>query len=300
MVCRVNRPPPQPVRIDVDGAKVVLRCGGGRFTLQTMTVEDYPELPWMPPAAGTIGADLFSLATWQVAIASSRDATVPILSGVRIEIDGDRLRLACTDRYRIAVRDLDWTPTVPDLRAVALVPARAVASMARSWSGGAEVGIHLAGDGMDGVIGFACGDRRSMSRLLEDHFLDYLSRFPIGYSSVAEVPTGAFIDAVRRVSLVAERSTPVRLSFVDGEVTLEAATGEEAHAIEVMPVSYAGDPIRIAFNAQYLLEGLSALESDTARLALTTPARAALLTGKPAAEDVPDSYRYLLMPIRLT
>lgn len=292
--------PPQPVQVDIDGAKVVLRCAGSRFTLQTMPVEDYPQLPAMPPTAGTLGADLFGLAMWQVAIAASRDATMPILSGVRVEIDGDRLRLACTDRYRIAVRELTWNPTVADMKTLALVPARAVASMARSWSGGAEVSIHLSGDGSDGVIGFTCGDRRSMSRLLEDHFLDYLSRFPTDYTATAEMPTAAFIDAVRRVALVAERSTPIRLSFAAGEVSMEAATGEEAHALEVMPVTYDGGPIRIAFNAQYLLEGLAALESDTARLAFTTPAKAALLTGKPERPGTPDSYRYLLMPIRLS
>jgi DNA polymerase-3 subunit beta len=292
--------PPHPIDIGMEGAKVVLRCGGSRFTLRTLPVADYPDLPGQPPLAGTIGSDLFSVAVGQVAIAASRDATVPILAGVRFEIDGARLRLACTDRYRIAVRELDWQPTGPDLKTIALVPARAVASMARSWHGGAQVGIHLSGDGSDSVIGFECGARRSMSRLLEDHFLDYLSRFPSEYSGIADVPTGAFIDAVRRVALVAERSAPIRLSFAAGEVVLEAATGEEAHAIEAMPVCYDGAPIQIAFNAQYLLEGLSALDSDTARLSLTSSARAALLTGKTSDGGVPGSYRYLLMPIRLT
>jgi DNA polymerase-3 subunit beta len=292
--------PPWPVAVSVEGPKVVLRCAGSRFTLQTMPIDDYPELPALPPIAGTIGADVFAAAVWQVAIAASRDATMPILAGVRVEIAGTRLRLACTDRYRIAVRELDWTPSRPDLATLALVPARAVASMARSWNGGAEVTVHLTGDGSDGVIGFECGPRRSMSRLLEDHFLDYLSRFPTEYAATAEVPTGAFIDAVRRVALVADRTAPLLLSFGAGEVVLEAATGEEAHAIEVMPVSFTGEPIRIAFNAQYLLEGLSALDSDTARLAFTTPAKAALLTGKPGADGTADQYRYLLMPIRLS
>jgi DNA polymerase-3 subunit beta len=292
--------PSQAVDVGMDGAKVIVRCGGSRFTLQTMPVDDYPTLPTMPSLAGTIGSDLFAAAVGQVTIAASRDATVPILSGVRVQIAGEQLRLACTDRYRIAVRDLPWQPTRPDMAALALVPARAVATMARSWNGAAEVRLCLNGDGADTMIGFECGGRHSMSRLLEDQLLDYLSRFPTEYGSVAEVSTAALTEAVKRVALVAERSAPIRLSFQAGEVVLEAATGEEAHAIEVMPVSFAGEPIRIAFNAHYLLEGLAALDSDTARLSFTTSARPALITGKPGPDAGGDGYRYLLMPIRLS
>jgi DNA polymerase III subunit beta len=293
--------PPHPVDVSMDGAKVVLRCGGTRFTLQTMPVEDYPALPSLPPLAGTIGSDLFAAAVAQVTIAAARDATVPILSGVRVQISGDRLRLACIDRFRIAVRDLPWQPAHADMNALALVPARAVATMARSWSNGAEARLYLAGDGEDTMIGFECGGRRSMSRLLENQFLDYLSRFPTTYASTAEMSTGALIDAVKRVALVAERTAPTRLSFESDQLVLEAATGEEAHAIEVLPVAFHGEPIRIAFNAQYLLEGLHALDSDTARLAFTSPSQPALLTGKPDPDGVPgDDYRYLVMPLRLT
>lgn len=292
--------PAQRINVSVDGTKVVLRCAGSRFTLQTMLVEDYPRLPAMPALAGTVGSDLFAAALAQVTVAASRDATVPILAGVRIEMDGVRLRLACTDRYRIAVRELPWQAARADVATLVLVPARALAGMARSWTGDAEVAIHLAGDGTDAIIGFECGTRRSISRLLEDHFLDYLSRFPTEYASAAEVPTTAFIDAVRRVALVARRSAPIHFAFRRDEVVLEAATGEEAHALEVLPITYHGEPMRIAFNAQYLLEGLAALDSDTARISLSTPAKAALLTGKSGADQTSDGYRYLLMPIRLS
>ncbi len=290
--------PAHPVDVTLDGAKVVLRCAGSRFTLQTMPMEEYPALPALPPLIGTVGSDLFANAVWQVALAASRDATVPILSGVRVEITGRRLRMACTDRYRIAVRDLDWQPTRPDAATVALVPARAMASMARSWGSGVEVAVHLAGDGGDPVVGFECGDRLAMSRLLEDHFLDYLARFPTAYTGVAEVPTPAFTDAVRRVSLVAARHAPIMLSLRDGEIQLEAAAGEEAAALEVMPATFSGQHIRIAFNPHYLLDGLSAVDSDTVQMSFTAPGRPALLTGKSADGSAP-SYRYLLMPVRL-
>jgi DNA polymerase-3 subunit beta len=263
-------------------------------------VEDYPALPALPPLAGTIGSDLFAAAVAQVTIAAARDATVPILSGVRVQINGDQLRLACIDRFRIAVRDLEWQPVRPDLEALALVPARAVATMAKSWNSGAEARLYLAGDGDDNLIGFECGGRRSTSRLLENQMLDYLSRFPTTYVSTAEMSTAALIDAVKRVALVAERTAPTRLSFEADQVVLEAATGEEAHAIEELPVDFTGEPIRIAFNATYLLDGLAALDCDTARLSFTSPTQPALLTGKPDGDAPGGNYRYLVMPLRLT
>jgi len=293
--------PAHPVDVTLEGAKVVLRCGGSRFTLQTMPVEDYPALPSLPPLAGAIGSDLFATAVAQVTIAAARDTTVPILSGVRVQIAGDRLRLACIDRFRIAVRDLPWQPARADMSALALVPARAVATMARSWSSGAEARLYLAGDGDDTMIGFECGGRRSMSRLLENQFLDYLSRFPTSYAATAEVPTSSLIDAVKRVALVAERTAPTRLSFETGRVVIEAATGEEAHAIEDLPVTFAGEPISIAFNAQFLLDGLAALDSDTALLSFTSPSQPVLLTGKRDPDAAPgNDYRYLVMPLRLS
>lgn len=292
--------PDQPVDVSLDGAKVVLRCGGTRFTLLTMPVEDYPSLPGLPPLAGTIGSDLFASAVAQVTIAAARDATVPVLAGVRVQITGDRLRLACTDRFRIAVRDLPWQPARPDMDALALVPARAIATMARSWSHGAEARLCLAGEDDDAMIGFECGGRRSLSRLLETQSVDYLSRLPTEFTATAEVSTAVVMDAVKRVALVAERTAPTRLTFENDRLILEAATGEEAHAIEELPVSFTGPPIRIAFNAQYLLEGLAALDSDTARMAFTSSTQPVLLTGKPDPGAVGGDYRYLVMPLRLT
>lgn len=119
--------PPQPVEVTTDGAKVMLRCGSAKFTLLTMPVEDYPSLPEMPPAAGAVGSDEFAAAVSQVAIAAGRDDTIPMLTGVRVEIEGETVTLASTDRYRLAVRELHWKPERPDFSAVALVPARTLA-----------------------------------------------------------------------------------------------------------------------------------------------------------------------------
>jgi len=192
-----------------------------------------------------------------------------------------------------------------------LVPARALAETARSLTSGAEVSIALAlpgeggpdGGGLpaggDGMIGFEGGGRRTTTRLLGGEFPKYQALLPNHVNSTAELSTGLLAEAVKRVALVAERNTAVRLAFAPGELVLEAGTGEEAQAVEVLEVSYDGDePLSIAFNPQYLLDGLSAIDSDTVRMSFTEPGKPALITGKPAPDGQLD-YRYLLMPIRL-
>jgi DNA polymerase-3 subunit beta len=296
--------PAKPVQIASEGGKAVLTCGSATFTLLTMPEDEYPALPEMPPSAGSVGSDAFASAVSQSATAAGRDDTLPALTGVRIEIEGDTLTLISTDRYRLAVRELRWTPARPDLSAAVLVPARALAETARSLTSGAEVSIALAlpGEGADGVgdgmIGFEGGGRRTTTRLLGGEFPRYQALLPNHVNSTAELSTGVLVEAVKRVALVAERNTAVRLAFAPGQLVLEAGTGEEAQAIEVIEAGYDGDEFSIAFNPQYLLDGLSAIDSDTARMSFTEPGKPALITGKPAEDGQPD-YRYLLMPIRL-
>ena len=295
--------PARPVEISSDGARATLTCGSATFTLLTMPSEDYPSLPPMPPAAGTIGSDAFASAVSQSATAAGRDDTLPALTGVRIEIDGETLTLVSTDRYRLAVRELRWNPARPDMSAAVLVPARALAETARALTTGAEVSIALAlpgeeGAGGEGMIGFEGACRRTTTRLLGGDFPRYQSLLPSQINSVAELAAGPFAEAVKRVALVAERNTAVRLSFSPGQLVLEAGTGDEAQAVEVIEASFEGDEIQIAFNPQYLLDGLTALDSDVARISFTESGKPALITGKPAPDEQPD-YRYLLMPIRL-
>jgi DNA polymerase-3 subunit beta len=270
--------PPHPVEVTTDGAKVMLRCGSAKFTLLTMPVEDYPTLPEMPPAAGSVGSDEFAAAVNQVAIAAGKDDTIPMLTGVH------------------------WKPDRPDFAAVALVPARTLADTAKSLTTGAEVSIALGGAGAagEGMIGFEGGGRRTTSRLLDGDFVKYRSLLPSEYAGLAEIPTGPFIEAVKRVSLVAERNTPVRLSFSQGEVVLEAGTGDEAQAVEALEATLEGDDIDIAFNPGFLLDGLAAIGSDVARLSFTTPTKPAVLTGKPPQDGENPNYRYLIMPVRLS
>jgi DNA polymerase III subunit beta len=295
--------PAKPVEISADSGRAVLTCGSATFNLLTMPEDEYPALPEMPPAAGSVGSDAFATAVSQSAIAAGRDDTLPALTGVRIEIDGDTLTLISTDRYRLAVRELRWNPQRADENAAVLVPARALSETARALTAGAEVSIALAlpgadGQGGDGMIGFEGAGRRTTTRLLGGEFPRTSALLPTSLQVTAELSTSALAEAVKRVALVAERNTAVRLAFSDGQLLLEAGTGDEAQAQEVLEASFAGDDLSIAFNPQFLLDGLTAIDSDIARIGFTEPGKPALITGKPGPEGATD-YRYLLMPIRL-
>ncbi len=294
--------PARPVEVTTDGAKVVVTCGSSRFTLLTLPVEDYPALPEMPGASGSLRGDVFAAAVAQVAVAAGRDDTLPVLTGVRLEIEGEKITMAATDRYRLAVRDLAWTPEQAGLSAIALVPARTLSDTAKALAGADKVTVALAGaPSGDGLVGFEGGGRRTTSRLLDGEFPKYKSLLPAESASVATVETAGLIESVRRVALVAERNTPIRLSFSGGEVTLEAGTGDEAQASESLDASLNGDDISIAFNPSYLLDGLNALDTAHAELRFTASTRPAVLAGKDSADATAgDDYRYLLMPVRLS
>jgi DNA polymerase-3 subunit beta len=306
--------PAQPVDLRLEGARVVLTCGAARFTLPTLPVEDYPALPDMPTTTGALESDVFAAAVGQVAIAAGRDDTLPVLTGVRLEIEGEQLTLAATDRYRLAVRTLSWKPEQPGLSATALVPARTLAETAKALTGGPEVTLALSstgtGSGGDGMIGFEGGPagslRRTTSRLLEGEFPKYRSLLPSESSSVAEVSTVQLVEAAKRVALVAARNAPVRLGFSAEGLVLEAGGADDAQASERLECAWEGaEPLQIAFNPAYLLDGLAAVDSDTTTLSFTGPTRPAVLTGKRDGDATADlaataDYRYLLMPVRLS
>jgi DNA polymerase-3 subunit beta len=257
---------------DVDSVR--LTCGSAEFTLVKLPAEEYPSLPELPPSAGTIEGAHLAAAVSQVAPSASKDDTLPMLTGVYAQIEGETITLAATDRYRLAVRDLPWAPARPDMRATALIPARALAEAARTMTSGGRVAIALrdAGAGgagrdrdaeqqgrtADGMIGFEGGGRRLTTRLLGGEFIKYSSRFPAEFGSWADMAPGPLIEAVRRVSLVAERGSPVRLVFGDDEVVIEAGSQGQARAVERVPAAFAGEERVIAFNPAYLLDGLSA------------------------------------------
>ncbi|MFD3531457.1 DNA polymerase III subunit beta [Streptomyces sp. NPDC058664] len=299
-ICRAL--PNRPVEISTDGVRATVVCGSSRFTLHTLPVEEYPTLPEMPTATGTVPGEVFASAAAQVAIAAGRDDTLPVLTGVRIEIEGDTVTLASTDRYRFAVREFLWKPESPDASAVALVPAKTLLDTAKALTSGDTVTLALSGSGKgEGLIGFEGAGRRTTTRLLEGDLPKYRTLFPTEFNSVAVIETAPFVEAVKRVALVAERNTPVRLSFEQGVLILEAGSSDDAQAVERVDAQLEGDDISIAFNPTFLLEGLSAIGSPVAQLSFTTSTKPALLSGRPAVDaEADEAYKYLIMPVRLS
>ncbi|MFF3174163.1 DNA polymerase III subunit beta [Streptomyces sp. NPDC057900] len=299
-ICRAL--PNRPVEISTDGVRATVVCGSSRFTLHTLPVEEYPALPEMPTATGTVPGEVFASAAAQVAIAAGRDDTLPVLTGVRIEIEGDTVTLASTDRYRFAVREFLWKPENADASAVALVPAKTLLDTAKALTSGDTVTLALSGSGAgEGLIGFEGAGRRTTTRLLEGDLPKYRTLFPTEFNTVAVIETAPFVEAVKRVALVAERNTPVRLSFEQGVLILEAGSSDDAQAVERVDAVLEGDDISIAFNPTFLLDGLSAIDSPVAQLSFTTSTKPALLSGRAAVDaEADDAYKYLIMPVRLS
>jgi len=294
--------PSRPVDVTSDGTKVVITCGSARFTLQTLPVEEYPELPALPESSGAVDAALLAEAVSQVAVAAGRDDMLPTLTGIRVEIEGEKVTLAATDRYRLAVRELTWRPERPEVSAIALVPARTLVDTARTLAAEGEVALALGGGANDSLIGLAAGGRRTTSRLIDGEWVpNYRRLFPAETATVARVEMSALVEAVKRVALVAERNTPVRLTFEDGQVVLEAGSGEDAQASEALSGSVEGPAVATGFNPGYLLDGLQAIDAPFAHLSFTEPLKPAVLQGAESAdgEAIP-GYRYLAMPIRLS
>jgi DNA polymerase-3 subunit beta len=350
--------PAMDVEVASDADIVGLTCGSAEFTLVSLPLADYPALPEPPPPAGTVDGGALAVAAAQVVPAASRDDTLPMLTAVCLEIDGRTLTLAATDRYRLAVREVPWTPAAPGIRTAVMVPARTLADVARTMAPGAEVAVafgtgqpgtgpasagaapeqgpgHEAGTvrdirPADGMISFEGGRRRLTARLIGGEFIKYRSRFPDEFGSRALLHAGPFTEAVRRVSLVAERATPVRLAFNPGTVVIEAQTDGRARAVETVPAEFEGGERVISFSPQYLLDGLAAASASAApqrsagaaaeeedreaagaadpeqiRLEFSTAAKPALITWAaddglaPGETSGTPAFRYLVVPLRV-
>ena len=298
--------PAKPVDMTLEGTRVSLTCGSARFSLQTMPVEDYPALPQMPAATGTVASDVFAHAVAQAVTAAGRDDMLPVLTGVRIEIEGSSINLLATDRFRLSHRELDWSPNSPDESVAALVPARVLGDTAKSLTAGSQVTIALAATGSgEGIIGFEGnapgGSRRTTTRLLDGEFPKVRSLFPPEHQTTAKVDKAALVESVKRVALVAERNTAVQLAFSDGVLTLDAGSGDEAQASESIEATIDGEDITTGFNPQFLLDGLQAIDEAVVELAFTVATKPVVISGSVSDSDggKDSGFRYLLMPRRL-
>lgn len=280
------------VVVESTGGSVRVVAGRARWSIPVLPVEDYPKLSLMPQQVGSVRPEVFAEAVGQVAVAAGRDDTLPMLTGIRLEIDGAKLTMAATDRFRLAVRELEWEPGDMGLSTAVLVPAKTLADATKTLAGGDIVQLALADK--DGMLGLLCGNRQLTTRLLDSEFPKYRSLLPSNHTSEAVVQVGAFTEAVKRVSLVAERSAQVKLEFGDDTLRLVAGDDDGNNAEEQIPRTLEGDPLSIAFNPHYLLDMLSVMRTEQVHLGFTAPNRPAL--ARPVGTG---DYQHLLMPVRI-
>lgn len=312
----VSKLPNKQVEMHFDGTKVIVRCGSSRFELPSLTLEDYPQLPEAPAATGTVDASLLAEAIGQVAVAAGKDESLPMLTGIRMETEGNEVTLAATDRFRLAVRSFEWEQ-IPSGETKLLIPAKTFAETARTLDTSSSEPVTLAfGDGSDdrevgseGLLAILADPRRTTTRLLDAEFPKFRPLLPKQHSSMAVARVDQLQDAIRRVSLMADHGAQIRMDFSDGQVVLSAHGDEVGHAEETVACNFYGEPLLIAFNPQYLLEGLSAVRSHRVLLGFTQPSRPAILIPEP--EEIPElgedgffptpetDFTYLLMPVRL-
>jgi len=302
--------PAKPVEVSVEGSRMLLTCGSAKFSLPTMPVEDYPTLPTLPAETGVVPADLFTEAVGQVAVAAGRDETISMLTGIRLEIAGEKVVLAATDRFRLAVRELTWSTASADVEAAVLVPARMLAEAAKAVTSGSDVHLALgtgAAVGEARLLGMRSAGRRSTTSLLENEFPKFRQLLPSEHTAMATIGVAELTEAIKRVALVG--GAQVRMEFGEGSLRLSAGADGVGSAEEELSVEFAGEPLTIAFNPIYLTDGLGSLHSDRVTFGFTTSSKPAVL--RPAGEGADEysgagpfpagatEYVYLLMPVRL-
>jgi DNA polymerase-3 subunit beta len=292
--------PAKPVTFNLEGSRVLVTAGSAKFTLPTLPLVEYPALPELPSASGSLNSDLFATAVNQVAIAAGKDDSLPTLTGVFVEINKNQITLAATDRYRLAVRELTWSAQDANIETTSLLRARTLADAAKSLIGTSQVTIALApANTNEKLVGFISEGKTMTSRVLDGSFPPFRHLLPTESTADAIIEVAPFLDSVRRVALVTDKTVPLRLNFSNNSLQLEAGTGDEAQASEKLDINYKGEDINIAFNPTFLTDGLTAINTAFVHITFTGANKPAVLTGQTEAGSAPiTNYKYLLMPMR--
>ncbi len=292
--------PVKPISFVLEGTRVLVSAGSAKFTLPTLPLSEYPTLPELPTASGSLNSDLFATAVNQVAIAAGKDDSLPTLTGVFVEINKNQITLAATDRYRLAVRELTWSAQDANIETTSLLRARTLADAAKSLIGTNQVTIALApATTNEKLVGFISEGKTMTSRVLDGSFPPFRHLLPSESTADAIIEVAPFLDSVRRVALVTDKTVPLRLNFSNNTLQLEAGTGDEAQASEKLDINYKGEDINIAFNPTYLTDGLTAINTAFVHISFTGANKPAVLTGQTEAGSAPiTNYKYLLMPMR--
>lgn len=300
-----SRLPNAPVRVATEESRVTVSCGSAHFTLLQMPVEEYPSIPEIDASTGLVPADAFSAAISQVAVAASRDDVTPVITGVQLEVTENTIGLVATDRYRVAVREIDWdngdnaAPTEP---LTALVPARTLQEVGKTFGHSGTVSIAITNRDERELIAFTADKKTVTSLLIKGNFPPVKRLFPQNVENYAVMSTSDLIEATRRVSLVLEREAALRFTFTQDGLNLEAIGSEQAQASEAIDAIVTGGDMIVSLKPQFLLDGLAAVHSEFVRIAFTktdNPNKPGpvLITAQTSREQPGnDSYRYLLQP----
>ncbi|MDF9809327.1 DNA polymerase-3 subunit beta [Aurantimicrobium minutum] len=297
-----NRLPNAPVTFETVESRIQVSCGSANFTLLSMPVEEYPTIPQVEGETGVLPAEEFSSAVAQVAVAASRDDVTPVITGVQLEITGNSLSLVATDRYRVAIRDIPWESTGDVADITALVPARTIQEIGKTFGHSGNISISITNKDDRELIAFTADNKTVTSLLIKGNFPPVKRLFPEKVDNYAVVNTAELIEATRRVKLVVEREAALRFTFANNGLTLEAIGGEQAQASETIDAVISGPDVVVSLKPDFLLDGLGAVHSEFTRIGFTSvenPAKPGpVLITSQTSKDTPseDAYRYLLQP----
>jgi len=269
-------------------AVVVVTAGTANYRLHTYSSEDFPRLPEIDDA-GLHGIDREALVETvaRVGRSASRDESRPVLTGILVRFEPGKIVMAATDSYRLAVKETPVDGTLPELEAI--IPARALQELARIAGTSDEIQLGL----QENHVVFGAEGTWLTTRRIDGQFPNYRQLLPEQFEYELALPREELLEVVRRVSLMAQRNSPLRLRFADGDLTVSAVTQDVGEARESLPAPYTGDAMEIGFNAEFLRDGLDSVDSETIKFKLISPLRPAVLEGEA------DDYVYLIMPIRL-
>jgi DNA polymerase III subunit beta len=269
-------------------AAVLVTSGSANYRLHTYSAEDFPRLPDVETSQPhVVDRDALIETISRVGRSASRDESRPVLTGVLVRFEPGKIVMAATDSYRLAVKETPVSGDLPELEAI--IPARALQELARLAAGSDEVQLGL----QENHVVFGVEGAWLTTRRIDGQFPNYRQLLPEQFEHTLELPREELLEVVRRVSLMAQRNSPLRLRFSDGELTVSAQTQDVGEARESVPVAFAADAMEIGFNADFLRDGLESVDSDSVKLRLISPLRPAVLEGET------DDYTYLIMPIRL-
>ncbi|HEX4058653.1 MAG TPA: DNA polymerase III subunit beta [Galbitalea sp.] len=298
-----SRLPNAPVMFSTEDSKITVSCGSAHFTLLSMPVEEYPTLPQISASSGSLPAEAFANAVAQVAVAASRDDVTPVITGVQLEVSSSSLSLVATDRYRVAVREIEWSADASITDPVtALVPARTLTEIGKTFGHGGTISIAITNSDERELIAFQAEKRTVTSLLIKGNFPPVKRLFPEAVDNYAVMNTSELIEATRRVSLVLEREAALRFSFSIEGLTLEAIGSEQAQASETIDAFLTGGDTVVSLKPQFLLDGLGAVHSEFVRISFTktdNPNKPGpvLVTSQSSKDQAgADNYKYLLQP----